>query len=147
VPDELKRYVSPSLFALAFICLFLPFTSLSCGGQEVASFSTIDLAVGQEIEGERINSNLFSVTIIALILLGIFLGFKDISPRALIGVAAVGVVALLGKVIWISIRLNQEEELMGAPIEVSYETGFYFLFLLFLAVVAWNIYRMKLEEP
>ncbi|MEM1973553.1 MAG: hypothetical protein QXN68_02045 [Thermoplasmata archaeon] len=48
--ENLFSFVSLSLFILILICFFLPFTSITCAGEKVATLTGTDLAFGTQIK-------------------------------------------------------------------------------------------------
>ena len=143
------RTISLVIFILAFLCLFLPFVTVSCEGQEIATFSTMNLAFGTNIRGEEVPGNAVAVFLIIFILAGIGLAFwkSDKSFLAAAGAAILGLLFMIILKVGFSNEISREagREAM-VYIKTTSRAGFYFLFILMIAAAVLNGYIVKTKD-
>ncbi len=81
-----RKKVSTGLFGLAVICFFLPFTTVSCAGMEVITFSGTPLVTGTTVnitgESQRIDPSPFVIAalVAAVVDLGVSLANQRVLP-------------------------------------------------------------------
>jgi len=127
---EVARYVTPGIFGLAFLFLFLPFYRISAFGFSTSA-NTFNFAFGSD----GYNFSIWALLLLLSILAGIGLSFWPDEKKimALVGAAGASLLFLIATAAWIS---NQADG-MG-----SLSAGFYLLFLLFLLAGAWNVFYL-----
>lgn len=144
---ENARFVTPGIFALAFLTMFLPFGSFGWSGWGISSrFSFSAFNWLSSVHGL---GNAFITLFVALLLLtvlgGIGLSFFKHEKRTegLIGLSGLGVVLL------ILIALTITIEISSAEVSFRPGFGFFFMFLLFLGAGALNLffYKEKITFP
>jgi len=143
-----RSKVSAAIFAAAAFCFLLPFVTVSCGGQKVATFSGVQLAFGTEVNqpqmfGPAQKKNVDAEPLATLAglcaLLGLGLGFIE-SSRAALGPAVSGVV---GALFLLLVKSNMDDKIVKqgqGMLQVSYEAGFTLTLLLLIAGAALNGY-------
>ncbi|MGC9080734.1 hypothetical protein [Sulfurihydrogenibium sp.] len=142
----LKKF-SPAVFLLTIFCFFLPWVSVSCQNQKVATFSGTELIVGKtvkvpdnqgNIKEERTGSEPLAILALLSALAGLGLSFlKD--KRGVIGS---GVAGALGIVFLFLLKSKLENDAMNEGsglLNVHYEIGFYLTMLLFLIAVILSV--------
>jgi hypothetical protein len=138
--------VSPIIFVASALCFFLPFVTVSCGGQRVTSFSGLQLATGTTVQQpqmfgtprqQRVDPDP-TTALAAMCTLGAVL-FSLAGVRIVPGVlGGFGAVLLLIT----KARLdNQVQSKGGGLLQIQYEFGFVMAVLLLLTGTAWSIYR------
>lgn len=133
------KKISPSLFLLIIICLFLPFVTISCSGQELASLSGMNLAFGTRVNSQQIDPNPLLIIVLILAIVGIALYFWK-NRKSLFAAAATGV---LGAILTIAARLTMDskiEEQSHGVAETSYGAGFWLPLLLFFGAAGFNVW-------
>jgi len=148
-----KSKVSPAIFAASILCFLLPFITVSCGGQRVASFSGAQLATGTSVEQPQMfgppkkqnvdpDPTAAVAGICALLGLGLsFLGAKNAIAPAISG--AVGVVSLF----LMKVRLDDQIVRQGqGMLQVNYETGYVLAIILLIAGVGWNAFLISQQK-
>ncbi len=123
--------------------------TVSCQGQEIVTLSTMNLAVGTDVQGETIHGNAFALLILILILVGIALYFwkADLSYLASAGAALLCFILLIILRVNISNAVTKEVgQEMFVSIDTKSRAGFYLLFILTLAGTALNSYIVKKEN-
>lgn len=108
------RLFSTSAAFVVLICFFLPWITVSCSEQEIATMSGLDLAVGTDIDlgvgREEVEPDLiiFIVPLAALVVMGlVLLSAVDIFPGSLtaagqVAAASIGLLVLAYK--WLDSR-------------------------------------------
>ena len=148
------KNLSPSIFILVLICFFLPFTKISCAGEEVMTLTGFQLVTGTTIEvgggtenrkTERIDPEPYAIWAFGAGIVGLVLSFiksrgSKILP-AIIGV--VGAVSLL----LLKSKLDRDVLREGeGAFHIEYQFGFWLAFILFFSAVVLNIYLFSLKE-
>jgi hypothetical protein len=154
---EQARERSPFMFLVIGLCFFLPFVSVSCNGQDLATMSGVQLVTGAEVEiapelveelnnsfgveeGEEVpneteeaDPSIWAIIALAAAVLGVVVGFATKRrARTLASLAA----ALLGLVGLIGLRFDLQVDVEGAEgISIRYRLGYWIAALLF-AVLA-----------
>ncbi len=148
-----KSKVSPAIFAASILSFLLPFITVSCGGQRVASFSGVQLATGTSVEQPQIfgppkkqkvepDPTAAVAGICALLGLGLsFLGAKNAIAPAVSG--AIGVVTLF----LMKVRLDDQIVKQGqGMLQVNYETGYVLAIALLIAGAGWNAFLISQQK-
>ncbi len=140
------RFFSPGILFLALICMALPFVSISCGAQDLGTYSGFELLAGNDVGGEDV-SGFFSATLLLITLaVGIGIAFWKDSKNTLVslGVIGFGLLMLITLAFSISGRVAEANRELGAGImvESSLRAGWYLVFLLLLLAAAANVYLM-----
>lgn len=142
-----KAKVSPLIFAASILCFIFPFLSVSCGGQKVATFTGVQLAIGTTLEqpqtsGPTKNQKVDPDPLAALAglcaVIGIGLSFA--GTRAAIAAAISGG---LGAISLLFMRLRLADQVLKqgqGMLQVNSETGFSLALLLLIAGAAWNAF-------
>jgi len=145
------RKISLGLLGVAILAFFLPWTTLSCGGQKLYTFSGIDLAIGQTIKipkdlldnkkVKEVNTREGVATIAFIVgIAGLLAGFlikKEQIQKVILSVCggSSGILLYLLKN-----RLSNEVSAQGGKIiDINYHFGFYASMVLFLAVCIINV--------
>ncbi len=117
--------VSAYLFVVAGVCFFLPFMTLSCGGQQLTTVTGVQLIAGADVGSPRSPSQARLGFALGMCALGVILSLKALRiaggiPAALAGAA--GAIALL------SFKTMSDDEVLRqghGVIRVQYEFGYY----------------------
>ena len=137
-----SRLISPAMFLVALLCLFMPFVSFSCGGQEI-TVTGLELATGKTAYGERIEGSGWAVFLIVVLLSGFGLSFWKDQRNYLFSIvaAAVALLTILGIAAGISNEISGQD-MMGL---VSYElrSGFYLMFMSVLIAGGINVFYFR----
>ena len=141
----MKSKVSPGLFIVTILCFLLPFITVSCNGQKVATFSGIQLATGTTLEEPQVfgrpqqkHVDPEPVASMALIcaVAGLVLSF--LGARAALAPAISGAVgALLLVVLQSKLESDLTRQAQGM-FRLEYESGFVLALIFFLVAAAWN---------
>ena len=153
---EQVRQRSPFMFLVAGLCFFLPFITISCSGQELATLSGRQLVTGAEItienpaaefqdafgetdgelpsETEETDPSIWAIVALAGAVLGVVVGFVTKGKtRSIAGLVA----ALVGLTGLIGLRFDLEGDLKEAEglVSARYRIGYWLVAMLF-AVLA-----------
>jgi hypothetical protein len=138
--------LSSLVFGVAIICFFLPFVTLSCGGQRAMTFSGMQMAIGTSVDEPQlfgpprkkpVEPNPLASLALLCAVLGVILGLTTTSvlSPAITGIAG-ALSLLLAKG-----RLDDQVLRQGqGMLQVNTETGYIIAVCLFLCVAAWNAY-------
>ena len=148
-----KLKVSPAIFIASILCFLLPFVTVSCGGQKVASFSGIQLATGTAVEQpqmfgppqkQKVDPDPSAVVAALAAIAG--LGLSFLGARTALGPAVSGGIGAIS-LLFMKSRLDDQIVKQGhGMLQVNYETGFSLTLLLLLAGAAWNAYLFSQRE-
>jgi hypothetical protein len=142
-----KSTASILLFAGSVLCFFLPFVTVSCGGQKLITLSGQQLATGSTIQepmafgpakAQKTGVNPFAsiAAICAIVGVGLSLaGTRHATATAVSG--AVGTVSLGIMGARMGDQVQHATQGIG---QANLEIGFTLTFLLLVAATAWNIY-------
>lgn len=139
------RKISPSIFGLILLCFFLPFVTISCGGQEIVTFTQWDLIIGTKINTQEVDPNPIAVIILLVVLAGILVSFLK-SRAGLILSAMSGVI---GFVATLALKFTIDNEIAKQGkrmLEADYRAGFYLSLILFIAAAGFNFYQIMNRE-
>lgn len=146
----ITRKLSPAAFVLAFICFFLPFVTFSCRGQEIATFSGLQLATGTTIEkhqvfgaseSERVNPEPLAVVALLAVLAGAGVSFIK-GKKGTMGSVAL---AVLGVIVLAALKSKLDGEALRqahGAVQVNLEVGYYMTLVFLAAAVGWNVYAL-----
>lgn len=160
-----SKFLSPALFAVVIISFALPFASITCGGETIATFSGFELITGKEIDlsevsqqtgmestgQEKTASEMNIPALLALIcaVAGVGLYFVKKLRRPLVPtlLAAAGAVFLFLIKSGGKSAGTGEEQMMS--LMITYEIGFYIALFGFLGVLVHQLveYSTKPTEP
>jgi hypothetical protein len=157
VNEESQRR-SPFMFAVIGLCFFLPFISISCSGQRLATLSGVQLVTGADItvdadeltqelgdafgapadedappETQENDPSVWAIIALAAAVLGVVVGFVTKGrTRAIASLTA----AVLGLGGLIGLRFDLEGDLSEAEglVTVDYRIGYWIAALLFLVL-------------
>lgn len=132
-----KRLISPALFALILICFSLPFFTISCSGQELATITGFQLVTGTEVEGERIPPNPLAIIAFVAGAGGLIIGFLSSRKANIVSavMGAIGFICILLLRLLITQKVSSEGE---GLLSAEYGAGFYLPLILFLAAAGYN---------
>jgi hypothetical protein len=153
-----KSTASLLVFFGAALCFYLPFVTISCGGEEGIQLSGHQLATGTTLNQERpfgppkaqkLDANPAAL----LAWLSAFAGLAlSIAGRKMSGAASFcGGAGALFLLVMRSMLHTQIEEKTGGMATVHYHTGFVLAFLLLVTGAVWNAYMFlrnrNIENP
>lgn len=155
--NEESRRRSPFMFAVIGLCFFLPFISLSCSGQRLATLSGVQLVTGAEItvdsaeltegledafgtpsdteeapsETQETDPSVWAIIALGAAVLGVIVGFVTKGRTRSIAsgaAAAAGLVGLFG------LRFDLEGDVSEAEglVAIDYRIGYWIAALLFV---------------
>ncbi|MBL7209075.1 MAG: zinc-ribbon domain-containing protein [Dehalococcoidia bacterium] len=144
--SQVKRF-SPAIFAIALICFFLPFITVSCGGQKVATLTGVQLVTGTAIEqpdlfGEGQQAETLDgepLAILAFLSAVAGLGLSFIKGRKIVIAPAISGVA--GSILLLLLKSKIDNEILSegaGMIQVEYGIGFWLTILVFLSAAGLN---------
>lgn len=156
---ENTKKISASMFALVFICFFLPFVTISCENRPLVQLSALELTTGKTIEvpsdfmGKTQNQNIpgdgKASMVLAAAAVGIGTSLLKVRRSSLIsaGVGAFGLLMLL------AIKSGIEGQLVdkgssAVGFKADYGLGFWgptFLFLSTIALNIWQFFNQKID--
>jgi hypothetical protein len=143
-----KSKVSPVIFVLATLCFLLPFVTVSCNGQKVASLTGVELATGTTVDQpqvfgpaqkKRVGAEPLATLAALCAIAGIglsFLGSRLALAPAVSGAAGALFLLLLQS----KLNSDMSKEAQGA-FRLDFEVGFVLVLLFFAAGAAWNFYQ------
>ncbi len=143
--DNRSMKITPALLCFAVFCFFLPFISVSCGGQKLMSFTGIQLATGPTYQQptmfgpaqtKKIDPEPLVYLALGAGIIGALLGFIDGKP----GQMFAGVCGTAGLVMLIMLKFKLDSDLAKQPVlQINYETGYWGAGFLYLAGVLSSI--------
>jgi hypothetical protein len=138
--------ITPALLCFGVFCFFLPFISVSCGGQKLMSFTGIQLATGptyQEptmfgpAQTKKIDPEPLAYLALGAGIIGALLGFINGKPGQMLA----GVCGTIGLVMLIMLKFKLESDLAKQPVlQINYETGYWGAGFVYLAGVLSSIF-------
>jgi hypothetical protein len=141
----MKSKVSPVLFIVTVLCFLLPFVTVSCNGQKIATLSGTELAFGTTIEQPQIygpsvkkRTDAEPVATIAFLIAiaGIAVGFLaarvPLASAITGGLGALFLLVLMGK-----LDSDVGKQAQGV-LQIEYGAGLIMALLLFIAAAGWN---------
>ncbi len=136
-----KRISVSILSIVILLSLFMPWMTVTCEGQEIATLSGVNAIVGAEIEGEE-TGNIWEVAIVAVLALVGLAGI--VLPLAVRVVISAGGLASL---VFMFIRLRMEIADVGQGAGLTFEFGFWVALLAFLLIGASQFLPLKRDNP
>lgn len=143
----MRTKVSPLLFVASLACFLLPFATISCGGQRLASVSGLQLATGTMVSEattqdgpsrkQTIKAEPAAAVAAACALFGLALALAYIRPLlpGLCGLVSIASLFLLRA------QLADRVAIRGqGALQIDFEAGFSLNLLFLGAAVAWNAY-------
>ncbi len=144
-PETLK--FSPALFIGALLCFLLPFVTISCQGQALATFSGLDLVIGPEIQepsmwGEPQKKQLDGSPLMALVALFALIGAAMGVRSRQTGSASPAAFAGIGLVLLLLVRNQLSTDIVQkgrGVMQLQYEIGFWAMTLMFTGAAALHL--------
>jgi hypothetical protein len=148
----------PAFFAVALICFFLPFVTVSCTtpDADIATLSGVQLAVGYTIDDSDFTSSVSTdetsgrelLALVALVAVVVGLGVSFLRSRAGAVTATIaGAVALLA-LIALMIKLNRDVASNGEGIvRIKYSIFYYLTILVSLGAAIFNGMLVRSDDP
>ena len=160
--DSIKKF-SPAAFVIIIVCFFLPFVNLTCSGQTVMSLTGIQLITGAEYKpqgmfdqqemfenqndqqteelttSQDIDAQPMAFFALLFAVIGLILSFIRKRVMAIICI----VTSVLGAVCLLLLKASIDSDASSMQgqgvIQIEYQFGYWFAFILFIAgaVLAW----------
>jgi hypothetical protein len=156
---EQSRERSPFMFLVVGLCFFLPFISISCSGQRIATMSGFQLVTGADVEveesfleemeqlenlggtadpnaqtptpaPEETDPSVWAIVALAAAVLGVLVGFVTKGRTRAVGSLAAALAGLVGL---IALRFDLGSDVSDAEglVSVDYRIGYWIAALLF----------------
>lgn len=142
------RKISPALFGLIVLFMFLPFASVTCQGQKVVTVSAMDLTVGTTVDTsdgqEHIRPGGRAILLLLSALAGVAVGLLKIPRKELASLIAGAFGFLMFLLLWS--KVSGSVSGANAAVGITYDSGFYLMLLGFLAVIGLNGYLLYQER-
>jgi len=143
----MRPKVSPLLFVATLACFLLPFATISCGTQRIATASGFQLVTGASVnespsrEGvpkkQFIQAEPAAIVALAFVVLGLAVSLTHVRPLIPAACAVISVISLFLS----RARLEDRVAARGAgTLQLDFEIGFPLTLLTLAAAVAWNAY-------
>ena len=140
------KKISPAVFGLTLICFILPFVTVSCQGQKIASFTGVQLMTGTTIKepgsfGQQKTKKVDSEpTVLIAFLAGVAgLGISFLkSKKSAIVPAGFG---LIGLIMLLVMKYRLDNQILsegGGMLQIDYDIGYWLTFLLYLLAIGFN---------
>ena len=147
VQDLMRPRVSPLLFVASLACFLLPFATISCGSQRIATASGFQLVTGASVtepqarEGvakkQFIEAEPAAIVALAFVVFGLALSLMHVRPLLPAACAVISVISLFV----LRARLEDQVAARGAgALQLDFEIGFPLTLVTLTAAVAWNAY-------
>jgi hypothetical protein len=146
--ENIKK-ISPTIYGLAFICFFLPFTHISCQGEKIATLTGVQLVTGTTIEPPEMFGNkrearqLDPEALAILAFLCTFGGAALSLLRGKNGVLASAITGCLGLISLLFLKAKIDNEVLRegeGALRVEYGIGLWLALLLFIAAIGFNVF-------
>ncbi|MEN1760315.1 hypothetical protein [Anoxynatronum sibiricum] len=129
-----NKKFAPAIFLVILICFLMPFISISCDNETIASLSGLDLITGTDISGgfstEEVESNPYILVAALATVAGLVLGFMGKYLYAAF-VAIAGTLSLIG------FRTEMSRSAAEVyPVMIKMESGFWITLLLTVGAAA-----------
>lgn len=150
----MTKKLSPAVFGIALICFSLPWITVSCQGEKVATFTGIQLVTGTTVKEpqmfgppkeRKVNGEVIAMLAFATVIAGLGIGFLK-GKKGAIGSAVVGGV---GTVLTLLLKSKLDNDILretGGMLQVDYGAGFYLTLISFLSVIGINAYSIMQEK-
>jgi hypothetical protein len=143
----MRPKVSPLLFVATLACFLLPFATISCGTQRIATASGFQLVTGASLsespprEGvpkkQFIQAEPAAIVALAFVVFGLALSCTHARPLIPTACAVISVISLF----LLRARLEDRVATRGAgALQLDFEIGFPLTLLTLAAAAAWNAY-------
>ena len=143
----MRPKVSPLLFVASLACFLLPFATISCGSQRIATASGFQLVTGasaneaQAREGipkkQFIQAEPAAIVALAFVVFGLGISLTHARPLIPSACAVISVISLFV----LRARLEDRVAARGAgALQLDFEIGFPLILVTLTAAVAWNAY-------
>jgi len=147
---KMIKTLSPAIFALVILCFFLPWVTVSCGGQRIATFSGIQMVAGTTVEepqmfGPPKKRKVEAEPLALLAFLSAACGFAISFIRNKKGAILTSITSGMGLIFLLLLKskLDNEAVRQGEGIlQVHYMTGFYLAIIFFLSAIGINLYSI-----
>jgi hypothetical protein len=148
----------PAFFAVALVCFFLPFVTVSCTTPEadIATLSGVQLAVGYTIDDADLTTSVSTdetsgrelLALVALVAVVVGLGVSFLRSRAGAIMATIAGVVILLSLIALMIKLNRDVASNGEGVlRIKYSIFYYLTLLLGLGATIVNVMLLRTDEP
>jgi len=139
---------SPGIFGIILICFFLPWITVSCQNQKVATFNGMQLVTGTTIEEPQMfgptkkrttQGEIGAILVFLSTIAGFALSFKKDKKGAI----SVAVTGGMGIIFLLLLKSKLDNDILregGGMLQLNYGAGFYVTLLLFLSAVGVNVY-------
>jgi hypothetical protein len=134
-----SKPISGGLFGFLIIMFFLPFLTVSCGGDKVASYTGVQLVTGTNMADQEIKPSGILILALVIAVAGLALSFSD-------NWLVCAIAGLLNVILLYSFKMSGDQQLSkatieaGIPITATYEAGFWLALLAGCAVACFNGY-------
>lgn len=135
---KVRRFVSPALFGLILLVFLLPFLSVSCQGEKIATLSGYTVAFGTTIEEQRVAANALAIIALVAAVAGVALALVRFTGREIAAAAAGG----LGFILLVVLKAKANSAVAEAGGAAKGEAGFFLSLLLFLGAIADNVQQL-----
>jgi hypothetical protein len=143
------KKISPAIFGIILICLFLPFVTVSCQSQKLVTLTGVQLATGTKVEyprlfekqkrQEEIPADPGASFILVSACIG--LGTSLLRSKKTAIVPAIAGAVGSGLLLMTKTKIDNEVLKQGkALLQVNYEIGFWMSFFLFILATVFNAY-------
>lgn len=132
--NQISKKVSIALFTVILICFMIPFVTVSCGAQNIATISGAQLITGTEIEGQQLEPQIMVIIAFLCAAGGLIVSFSKPSG---IGVMFGGAGAILLFLFKQGLIKKAQEQMVG----VQFETGYWLAFILFIIAAGVSAYN------
>jgi hypothetical protein len=143
----MRPRVSPLLFVASLACFLLPFATISCGSQRIATASGFQLVTGASVtepqarEGvakkQFIEAEPAAIVALAFVVFGLALSLMHVRPLLPAACAVISAISLF------LLRARLEDQVAGrgaGALQLDFEIGFPLTLVTLTAAVAWNAY-------
>lgn len=143
------KRISPSLFGLALLLFFLPFLTVSCDNEPMATVSGITLAIGGDVKVDTMMGSETEAVkpqaVVTIALLAVIAGVALSFVPGVKGNLSAGVAGLIATVCLFLVSARAEPTLRemsdGMPLTVKMNAGWTLTLLSVLAATVWNGYQ------
>jgi C4-dicarboxylate transporter len=130
--DYIKTRIRIAPFILGIICFFLPFMEISCRGEQLASFTGVQLLTGADLtedsahqEKQSIPPNIYAIASLIALIIGLIASFSMEKRKSII--AGVMSISALISILLMKTRMDSRilKEASGLPLTIDYKVGFW----------------------
>ena len=144
------KKLSPIFFVIIILCFLLPFFNVSCGNNQIYTFSGFQTAFGTSLtqdqgfgysQVQKVDADGVALAAFIVAILGLFLSFIKAKAGNTVNTIAAGAGTLLMIIFPIetSSRITKD---VPSYIQVSYGVGYYLVLIFFIVALAYNIYQI-----